>query len=264
MSQISSKAEIHKNAIIGNNVSIGAFTVIGENVSIGDDTVIDSNAHISGWTDIGKKNRIHHGASIGDEPQDLSYKGEKSFVEIGDNNIFREFTSIHRGTEKGTKTIIQNDCLFMVYSHVGHNSVVKDKVIMVNSTSLGGFVTVEDSVFISAIASVHQFCKIGRYVMVAPNTKVGKDVPPFMMVSEPTTSVIRGMNIVGLRRAGINNEDRDKIKQAYKTLYHEGLSVKNAVQAMKDNPELNSNPFVLELIEFIENSERGICAHYRK
>ncbi|MBU1078826.1 MAG: acyl-ACP--UDP-N-acetylglucosamine O-acyltransferase [Spirochaetes bacterium] len=264
MSKISTKAEVHKNAVIGKNVEIGPFSVIDENVKIGDNTLIGPNAHISGWTDIGKNNEIHHGAAIGDYPQDLSFKKEKSFLTIGDNNIIREFATFHRGTKPDSRTIVGNNNMFMVYSHVGHNSIVKDSVIMVNSSSLGGYVEVDSNTFISACAQIHQFCKIGRYVMVAPLTKVSKDVPPFMLLTGADTAVVRGLNVVALRRAEISQDDREVIKKAYKLLYHSDLNTSEAVKRIRSEPDLSSHKYIKEMLDFIQKSERGICGHYKK
>ena len=264
MNSISQKADVHKKAILGKNIVVDPFTVIEENVKIGDNTKIGPCVYISGRTDIGKNNMIHHGASIGDWPQDTAYKGDKSFVCIGDNNSIREFVSIHRGTKPKSKTIIGSNNMFMVYSHVGHNCIVKDNIIIVNSSSLGGYVEVDNNVFFSAASEVHQFCKIGKYVMVAPLTKVGKDAPPYMLVIGADTAVVRSLNVVGLRRADISSSDREIIKQAYKILYHKGLSVTSAVEEIKKAPVLNDNAYIIELLDFIHNSSRGICGHYRK
>ncbi len=264
MSNMSPKAEIHKKAVIGKNVNIGPFTVIEENIKIGDNTVIGPGVHLKGWTDIGKNNNIYQNASIGDWPQDTSYKGDKSYVYVGDGNFIREFVSIHRGTKKESKTVVGNNNMFMTYSHVGHNCIVKDNIIMVNSSSLGGYVEVDNNVFISAGSQVHQFCKIGKYSMVAPLTKVGKDVPPYMLVMGADTAVVRGLNVVALRRADISPDDREIIKQAYKLVYHTGLSIPSAVEKIEKDSVLNSNPYIKELLDFISNSERGICGHYKK
>ena len=264
MSNIGPKAEIHKKAVIGKNVTIGHFSVIEENVKIGDNTEIGPGVHITGWTDIGKNNKIHHGVSIGDWPQDISYKGDKSFVFIGDNNTIREFGTIHRGTKPESRTVIGNNNMFMVYLHVGHNCIVKDNIIIVNSSSLGGYVEVDDNVFISAVCQVHQFCRIGRYAMIGPITKIAKDVPPYMLVVGPEVGKVRGLNVVGLKRAGISAEDREKIKQAYRILYHGDLNTSDAVEKIENEPELQSNSYIIELVDFIKNSSRGICDHYKK
>lgn len=264
MSKISSKAEVHKKAVIGKNVTIGPYSIIEENVKIGDNTVIGPFVHIKGWTDIGKRNEIHQSVSIGDKPQDLSYQNERSYVNIGDNNIFREFVTIHRGTKAESKTIIKNNNMFMVYSHVGHNAVVHNNVIMVNSSSLGGYVEVNDNCFISACAQIHQFCKIGRYAMIAPLTKPAKDVPPFIMVIGADPAKAKGLNVIALRRAEISADDREYIKEAYKTVYLSSLNVSDAKEAIRKNKKLYSNQYVKEFVDFIDQAERGICGYSRK
>ncbi|MDD5065687.1 MAG: acyl-ACP--UDP-N-acetylglucosamine O-acyltransferase [bacterium] len=261
--EISSKVSVHKNAVIGKNVTIMPYTVIDENVKIGDNTVIGPNVYITGWTDIGENNKIHAGVVIGGEPQDVSYKNERSYVKIGENNVLREGVTIHRGTKAETSTFVGNNNLFMAYSHVAHNCVVKDNIIMVNLVALGGYVEVDEKAFLSYAVAVHQFCKVGKYVMVAPLSKIGKDVPPFMLVSGPETAVVRGLNVVGLRRAGISAPDREIIKKAYKLLYHSGLNTTQAVEAILAEQDLKDNPNVSELIRFIKSAKRGICSHHK-
>ncbi len=265
MKNISNQAVIHKNAVIGENVTISPFAIIEENVKIGDNTFIGPYVHISGWTDIGKSNKILTGAAIGGEPQDFHYKGDKSYVIIGDNNIIHEFVTIHRGTEKDTKTVIGNNNMFMAYSHAGHNVIVHNNVILVNSVSLGGYVEVFDKAFISAASQIHQFCKIGKLVMVAPLSKVAKDVPPFMLVQGAETAVVKSLNIVGLRRdENISSDDFEKIKKFYTILYRSNLNTKQALEKIKLEKELVENIHIKEMIEFISNASRGICGHFKK
>ncbi len=261
---ISNKAEINKNAIIGKNVSIGPFTVIEENVKIGDNTKIGPNVHITGWTDIGKNCEIHSCAVIGDLPQDYNYKGEKSYTIIGDNNIIRECVTIHRGTEPESKTVVGNNNIFMAYSHIGHNCIVNDNIVLVNQVSLGGYVTVYNNAFISAVVQVHQFCRIGKYAMIGAISKVIKDIPPYMMAQGSDVATIRGLNVVGLRRGGFSSEERELIKKAYNLLYQSKFNVSQALETIKNASELGNNSLIKELIEFIENSKRGIAAHFRK
>lgn len=260
---ISSKAEVHKNAVIGENTTIGPFAVIDENVKIGDGTTVSAHCHITGWTDLGKNNMVHSGAVIGREPQDLGYKNEKSFVNIGDNNVFREGVTVHRGTQENSQTIIGSNNLFMVYSHIGHNCIVHDNIIMVNHSALGGYVEVFDRAFISHASAVHQFSRIGRYAMIAPLSKVGKDIPPFMLASGSRTACVHALNIVGLRRANISAQDRNMIKTAYKVLYHSGYNTTQAVEKLSGDRELNLLPFILEIIQFIQSAKRGIASHFR-
>ncbi|MBN1898849.1 MAG: acyl-ACP--UDP-N-acetylglucosamine O-acyltransferase [Spirochaetes bacterium] len=258
---ISLKAHVHKKAVIGKGVTIDPFTVIEANVKIGDGTTIGPNVHITGYTDIGKNCQVHAGAVIGDFPQDYNFKNKKSFTRIGDNNIIRECVTIHRGTEEDSKTIVGNNNMFMAYSHVGHNCQVGDNIVMVNLVSLGGYVVVEKNVFISAVVQVHQFCRIGKFAMIAPLSKVGKDIPPFLLAEGSTVAKVRGLNVVGLRRGGFSSQDREMIKKAYKTVYHSNLNVTQAMDYIKNDHELMNNSFIKEFVEFILAAKRGIAGH---
>lgn len=261
--EISRHAAVHKNAVLGKDVLIHHYAVIDENVEIGDGTVIGPHTHITGWTDIGKGNRIHAGVTIGDEPQDLSYGGTKTFVRIGEGNIFREGCTVHRGTKEGSATVIGNNNMFMTCSHVAHNCVVKDNVIMVNLTALGGYVEVDSRAFLSYGTAIHQFCRVGRCVMAAPFSKIGKDVPPFMLVSGSRTALVMGLNTVGLRRAGLSPEQRETVKKAYQILYHQGLNTGQALEKISRDNELLKSEHIRELLEFVKGSKRGISGPYR-
>ncbi len=261
MKKIHKYACIGENVIIGENVEIGPFTYIDGYVKIGDNTKIGSNVYITGWTDIGKNNEIHTGSVIGNTPQDVKFKNEKSFVIIGDNNIIREYVTIHRGTGENTKTIIGNNNMLMAYTHVAHNCEIKNNVVIVNQAALAGHVIVYNNAFISAVCQIHQFVRIGSYAMCGASTRISKDVPPFMLVVGQDTAKVYGLNVIGLRRGGFSPEEREIIKKAYNILYHSNLNVSQAVKKLEEDSELNKNKHVKELIEFIKNSKRGICAH---
>ncbi len=255
--------KIHKTAIvaseakIGSNVEIGPYAIIGENVEIGNNTTIGAHAVIKGWTKIGDDNRIFNHASIGQEPQDLKFNGEKSYLEIGDNNTIREFTTIHRGTEEGGGvTKIGDNNLIMAYCHVAHDCQLGDNIIMSNAANLAGHVTVEDAAVIGGLSGVHQFVRIGKMVMVGAASKVVKDVPPYILVDGHPASV-SGINIVGLRRNDISPELRREIKDAYKTLYRSNLNMSQAIEKM--DQELDSSPVVEHFLRFLRNAQRGIC-----
>lgn len=256
-------ADVHETAIvksgakIGKNVKIGPYSVIGENVEIGDGTEIGSHVVIKGWTEIGENNEIFTGASIGREPQDLKFEGEKSYLTIGDDNTIREYATIHRGTEEGgLETKIGDNNLIMAYCHVAHDCEVGNNVILSNATNLGGHVIVEDSAVISGMVGVHQFVRIGKMTMIGAHSKVVKDVPPYILVDgHPAT--VNGINTVGLRRNGINPELRKEIKQAYKYLYRSNLNVSQAIEKM--DQELDSSPEIEHFLRFLHNAQRGIC-----
>jgi UDP-N-acetylglucosamine acyltransferase len=249
-------AVVHPGAILGRNVVIGPYAVIGEHVEIGDGCVIGPHVAIDGWTTIGDGNKFFHGASIGFEPQDLKFKGEKSFVVIGDCNIFRENVTVHPGTEGGGgETRIGNNNLFMAYTHVAHDCQVGNYITMANCSALGGHVIVEDRVSIGGLCGIHQFTKIGKMVMVGGCSKIVKDIPPFVLVDGNPAKVC-GINVVGLRRNNITPETRDEIKKAYRILYRSNLTIGRAVEQMEQ--ELQGSSEIDHFIRFLRNAERGI------
>ena len=247
-------AIVSKKAEIDSSVNIGPGVIIEDDVIIGPDVTIMANAYICEGTDIGEKTQIHMGAVIGHVPQDHAYKGEKTFTKIGKNNVIREMVTIHRGTGEGTATIIGDDNFLMVQAHVGHNCDIKDNVIVANGALLAGHVHVEKGAFLSGNVVFHQFCKIGQYAMIGGFTGVNKDVPPYMIVRGP--SVIRGINLVGLRRAGLKLETVREIKEAYKIFYLSDMNKEEALSKIKK--ELKSEQ-VKYFVDFIEQSKRGVC-----
>lgn len=254
--EIHETAIVHPNAKIGRNVIIGPYAIIGENVEIGDNCIVGPHVVIEGWTTIGSGNRFHHGATIGGEPQDLKFRGEKSFVFIGDNNVFRENVTVNRGTEGGgSETRIGNNNLFMAYSHVSHDSQIGNHVVMGNCCALGGHVVIEDRATVAGLSGVHQFCKIGKMSFVGGHTKIVKDVPPFVLVDGNPAKVF-GTNVVGLRRNGIEPEVRDEIKRAYRILYRSNFTIEQAIERMEQ--ELHGGPEIDYFIRFLRNAERGI------
>jgi UDP-N-acetylglucosamine acyltransferase len=254
--EIHETAIVHTSSRIGRNVTIGPYAVIGENVEIGDNCVIGPQVVIEGWTTIGENNRFSHGATIGCEPQDLKFKGEKSFLVIGDNNIFREFVTISRGTEGGGgETRIGNNNLFMAYSHVAHDCQVGSHIVIANCTALAGHVVVEDRAIIGGLIGVHQFSKIGKMAMVGACSKIVKDIPPFVLV-DGNPAKVAGINMVGLRRNAIDLEIRDEIKKAYRILYRSSLTISRAIEQMEQ--ELQGSPEIDHFIRFLRNAERGI------
>lgn len=254
--EIHETAIVHPNAKIGRNVVIGPYAVIGENVEIGDNCVIGPQVMIDGWTTIGSGNKFYHGASIGCEPQDLKFQGEKSFLIIGDNNMFRENCTVSRGTEGGGgETRIGNNNLFMAYSHVGHDCQIGNNIVLVNCSALAGHVVVEDRAIIGGLSGVVQFCKIGKMVMVGGQTKIVKDVPPYMLV-DGNPARVAGINVVGLRRNGMTPEMRDEIKRAYRIVYRSNLPINKAIETMEQ--ELKGSPEIDHFIRFLLGAEKGI------
>ena len=255
-------SDIHASAIIGKQVEIGVGNAIGPNVivedgvKIGSHNKILSGAFLARGTELGNYNTIHMNAVIGHEPQDLAYKSEPSFTKIGNKNVIREFVTIHRGTKEGSSTVIGDENFIMAYCHIAHNCLLGNNIIMVNQASLTGHCTVENRAFLSGMTGFHQFTRIGTLAMVSALTAINKDIPPYVICGG-RPGVAQGINVVGMRRAGIGPQVRAEIKEAYKLLYRSGMNVSQAVEAIKKSLK---SPEVVHLVEFIEASKRGILA----
>src|SRR6266513_2269998 len=250
-------AVIDSGAKIGANVEIGLHSVIGGAVTIGDDCVIGANVVIEGEVSIGRSNRIGHGAIIGGQPQDVSFSPTTpSRVEIGERNIIRENSTIHRGTIADSATKIGDDNFLMVNAHVGHNCVIGNKVIIANNVLLGGYVTVDDQAFLGGGSVFHQNMRVGRLVITQGGSAFGKDIPPFVIAAE--RNCVFGLNTIGLRRAGFSREERDDIKRAFKSIYFSGLNTRQALEKSRESEwtEVGS-----EFFRFVSDAitKRGIC-----
>ncbi len=247
-------AVIDPSAQLGNQVSIGPYSVIGPDVEIGDGTHIGAHVVIGEHTRIGCHNNIFQFASVGEIPQDLKFKGETTYLEIGDHNIVREFCTLNRGTaqDKGT-TKIGNHNLFMAYVHIAHDCVIGNHTIFANNASLAGHVTIEDHVILSAFAGVFQFCRMGAYSFAATNAVIIKDVPPFVKVSGYYAKPF-GLNTVGLQRHAFSEEVMTTLRRAYKVIYRNGLTLANAVEELQQF----SSQEVNQLVAFITSSRVGI------
>jgi len=220
-------AIVSKEAKIARDVEIGPYVIIKGDVNIGSGTKIGAGSYIYSGTTMGKNCRIYNNVTLGGEPQDSAYKGGKSFLKIGDRNVFREYVTVHRGTKKGSSTTIGNDNYFMALSHVAHNCRIHNNIVLCNNALLAGYAEVEDKAFISGNGLVHQFVKIGTLAMVGGGVRVIKDIPPFMLTKEE--GVVNFYNIVGLKRAGLFAAIRKEIREAYKILFLLGFNVTNAV-----------------------------------
>jgi UDP-N-acetylglucosamine acyltransferase len=251
---IHATAIIDSSAQLGRNVEIGAYSIVGADVVIGDDCVIGPHVVLRGPTRLGRNNRIFQFASVGEDCQDKKFKGEPTQLIVGDNNIIREFVTIHRGTvqDQGI-TRIGNDNLLMAYVHVAHDCVVGDHVILANNTTLAGHVHVGDWAILGGFTGVHQFCHIGAHAFTAVNSVVVQDVPPYIM-AQGHNAVPRTINSEGLKRRGFSSEQITAIKRAFKILYRQGLTVNEAVEKMV---ELQV-PALQPLIDFVQQSSRGI------
>jgi UDP-N-acetylglucosamine acyltransferase len=250
-------ATVHRNARLGSGVQVGPYTHIGENVVIHKNTIIDAHVSITGITEIGKENRFSPFSSIGTEPQDLTYKGEKTSVVIGDQNVFREFITVHRGTIKGRKkTVIGNGNYFMAYSHVAHDCMVGNETIFTHGATLGGHVSVGDFSTVGALSSIHQFCRIGRYAFLGGFSAVTQDVIPFCRVAGSRPTLFYGLNTVGLRRRGFSRERIKTLKDIFKIFFYSDLNTSQAVERIeKEFPPGKDRD---EILSFIKKSRRGI------
>ena len=256
---IDKTAIVNKSAKIHSNVNIGPYSIIGPNVEIGENTIIQSHVSITGNTKIGKKNMIYPFVSIND-PQDLKYNGEQTNLIIGDNNKIREYVTINPGTiSGGGKTVIGNNCLFMISSHIAHDCQVGNNVIIANNVPLGGHAIIEDNVVIGGNSAVQQFTRIGKMAMIGGMTGVLRDVIPFGL-SIGNRNSLQGLNLIGLRRAKFENKDILGLSEAYKEIF----ATKNINENIsKLNGSFQENPLVKEVIEFIsKDKKRSICTPF--
>ena len=238
-------------------MQVGPFSIIEGPVVIGANTRILNNVHISGRTVIGEDNEIHMGAVIGHLPQHKSYKNEDSGLIIGRGNVIREYVSIHRAYHPGENTVIGDENFLMGFSHVAHDCHVGNRIVLANGSLLAGHARVDDGANISGNVAVHQFVRIGSLAMIGGLARVSKDVPPFMLIEG--NSEVRGINSVGIRRAGYTLAERSEVKAAYRTLYRTGLNVPQAVEELRTVAETSAP--VRQLVDFISGSVRGICRH---
>ena len=255
MINIDKTSIINSKANIADNVTIGAFCIIEDNVSIDEGTVIKPYVQIKSNTSIGKNNTIYQGSILGEVPQDLKYNGEKTKLIIGDNNTIREYCTLNIGTDHLNKTEIGSNCLLMAYVHVAHDCIVEDKVILANGVQLGGHVEIKYHATVGGMTPVHQFCKVGKHSFVGGGRVALQDVPPYILATgEPLK--YSGINSIGLRRRNFDLNTRNIIKKVYKYIYRSKLNTNDAIKTIKDN--LDKTKEVDTIIQFIENSERGI------
>jgi UDP-N-acetylglucosamine acyltransferase len=252
---------VHPNAKIGENVTIGPFAYIEEGVIIGDNSWIGPNVSVMNGTTIGKNCRIFQGAIIGNIPQDLKFKNEITYLEIGDNVTIREYCTLNRGTSASGKTIVKNNVLLMAYVHVAHDCIIGNNCILANNTNLAGHIEIEDFAILGGLTAVHQFVRIGAHAFVGGGSLVSKDVPPYIRAAREPLSYA-GLNSVGLRRRGFSNEQINHIKQIYTTLFVRGFNQKTAMSVIKD--EVLDTPEKNLIVDFIENkAKRGILKGFR-
>jgi len=248
-------AIIDPKAEIDSEVEIGPYVVIDGAVKVKRGTRVMAHAYITGWTEIGADNEIHPGAVLGDAPQDKAYKGQETYLRIGDRNIIREHAQVHRGTWAGSATVIGNDNFLMATAHVGHNCKLGDNVILANGALLGGHVEVGNNVFLSGNCVVHQFVRIGDYALMRGLSGTSRDVPPYAIIDWQHT--VRGVNVVGLKRGGFDDKRIRAIREAFRILFRKGRNLSLAMKEVEQGGRANSD--VLALLEFIKSSQRGVC-----
>ena len=259
---------IHKTAIIdpkakiSSNVEIGPYSIIGPNVEIGEKTIIQSHVSIIGNTKIGKNNNIYPFASIGNHPQDLKFSGEETKLEVGDNNKIREYVTINLGTKGGGGiTKVGNNCLFMVSSHIAHDCIVEDNVILANNVPLGGHAHIEENVIIGGNSAVQQFTRVGKSSMIGGMCGVVRDIIPYAMV-HGNRSILQGLNLIGLRRKNIPNKEIMVLSDAYKEIFKN----ENLTENLKNlDPNYKKNDLVKDVVNFLEkDKKRPICTPFSK
>jgi UDP-N-acetylglucosamine acyltransferase len=254
--RIHPSAVVHPEAQLAEDVRVGPFAVIDAGVKLGSGCTVGPHAYLTGLLTAGANNHFHAGCVIGDTPQHLGYKGEPTRVEIGDGNTFREHVTVHRGMPaNGGVTRIGSGNLFMVNSHVAHDCVVGDRAIFANGAVIGGHATVMDAAFLSGNTCVHQHCRVGRLAMLSGTSSISQDLPPFWIVQE--VNIVHGVNVVGMRRAGIPNEEIMAVRRAFKAINRSGLTIRAALEQIETQD--GHLAAVRELVEFVRASKRGIC-----
>ncbi len=247
-------AVIHSKAQIDASVSVGPYAVIDEHVVLGAHCQVAAHVHLTGHARIGAHNRFHTGCVIGDAPQDLKYQNEPTRLQIGDHNVFREHCTVHRSNKAAEDTVIGSHCFFMQHSHVGHNCLVGDHAIIAGGALLAGHVTVEDRAFVSGNCLIHQFVRVGTLAMMQGGAAISKDLPPFLIARG--YNGICGLNIVGLRRAGISSAHRLELKQLYHHLFRGPGILRQRLESAR--AQFHSEPS-LRLLEFVATARRGLC-----
>jgi UDP-N-acetylglucosamine acyltransferase len=258
---MTTRTEIHPSAIvdpkaeIGAGTVIGPYCVIGADVTLGPQCWLQHHVTLAGPTKTGARNKFYAYCSIGQQTQDLKYQGEPTYLEVGNDNVFREFVTVNRSTGSDGKTRIGNGGNFLAYSHIGHDCTVGDGVVFSNNGTLAGHVQVGDHAVMGGLTAVHQFCRIGQFAITGGCSKIVQDVPPFM-IADGNPAEIRGINLIGLERKGFSPEKVKAIKEMFRIIYRSKLNTRQAIETIRK--ELPPSEEVNQIVEFIEQTERGI------
>lgn len=252
---IHASAVVHPQAKLGQDVTIGPGAIVSEYAQIGDRTTIGAHALVDSWTTVGSDCRVFTGAILGSECQDLKFKGDRSYLKIGNKNIIREYVTMNRATGEDASTVVGDQNLFMAYSHVGHDSLIGNTNIIANAVTLAGHVTIESNTNIGGLSAIHQYVRIGSYSMIGGYSRIVKDIPPYILCAGSPLRIV-GINRIGLERKGFSNDRIKIIEHAYRIMYRSKL---NVTQALKKLEEENTQADVAPFIDFIRTSERGIA-----
>jgi UDP-N-acetylglucosamine acyltransferase len=252
---IAPTARVDPDAVIGPDVEIGDFAVIERDVVLGAGCRLEPYVYVKRWTTLGARNRISAGTVLGTDPLDKNFSGERSYLKIGDDNVIREHYTISRGTQPESETIIGNGNYIMTSGHIAHNARIGNDTVVASCALVAGYVEVEDQAFISGGVVIHQFSKIGKLAMIGGNTRVNSDVPPYFMYADYNVAA-KGLNLVGLKRAGLSEADIQALKNAYRILYRSGLKLAEAL--LKIETEVPTE-HTRHLVAFVRSSQRGIC-----
>jgi len=253
--RVAATARVHPDAVVGQGVAIGEYAIVEEDVVIGAGCRLEPYVYVKRWTTIGERNEISSGTVLGTDPLDKNFKGERSYLRIGDGNIIREHYTVSRGTQPESVTEIGDSNYIMTSGHIAHNCKIGNNCVIASCALVAGHVEVEDQAFISGGVVIHQYSKIGRLAMIGGNSRVNSDVPPYFLYSDFNVSA-KGLNLIGLRRAGFSKEEIGALKSAYRILYRSGLKLEEALGRI--GAELDTE-HTRHLVRFIRSSKRGIC-----
>ncbi|MCA9778685.1 MAG: acyl-ACP--UDP-N-acetylglucosamine O-acyltransferase [Candidatus Eremiobacteraeota bacterium] len=257
MANIHPSAIVDPSAQIAEGAEIGPFSIIHGNVTIGAGTKLHSSVVVGEWTEIGENNEIFPGAVIGVAPQDLRYSGERAYTKIGNRNVIREYVTIHRASDAEGVTSIGDDNLLMAYTHVAHNCILGNQIVIANSVGIAGHVEIEDQAVLGGMCGLHQFVRVGKLAMLGGMAQIRQDIPPYAMVDGQPARVF-GMNIRGMQRRGIDKDSRQALKSCYRLILQSGLNLTQAINSIKANVEQTDE--VAHLVKFLESpSKMGVC-----